>query len=268
MELREYALGIVSRGQLAAKLEAPPADVTDEAPGPALRIAEPTRDPRIAIVDARKGRVPPVIGYQDKHQRARIIHALANHELQAAELFAWALLAYPDTPPAFRRGLLAILVEEQKHFRLYEERLTSLGHAFGDFPVTGHFWKRVDDLRAPLDFICAMGLTFENANLDFASEYQQAALSCGDEETARALQIVHDEEIRHVAFAWRWLDKLGPAGEDRWETFVSHLKPPLGPGRARGKIFDRESRVEAGLDEEFIDRLETATALHPSGRPR
>jgi len=36
-------------------------------------------------------------------------HALANHELQAIELFAWAVLAFPDTPIAFRRGLIAIL---------------------------------------------------------------------------------------------------------------------------------------------------------------
>jgi len=29
-------------------------------------------------------------------QRALILHALANHELQAIELFAWALLAFTD----------------------------------------------------------------------------------------------------------------------------------------------------------------------------
>jgi len=268
MEVRDYALAVVSGDDLASKLAPPPADLTDERPGPALRVAAPGRCGRLLIAPPRQGRVPPLVGYQDKHQRARIIHALANHELQAAELFAWALLAFPDTPAAFRRGLVAILAEEQKHFRLYEERLASLGHSFGDFPLTGHFWHRVDDLASPLDFVCAMGLTFENANLDFAAEYAEAALRHGDDETARALDIVHEDEIRHVAFAYRWLDKLGPAGADRWQTYVSHLRPPLGPGRARGKSFDRDSRVRAGLDDDFIDRLETATAMHPSGRPR
>lgn len=267
MELREYAQRVVGESTLAAKIDAPPAELSDLEPGPPLRIAEPARPPELGIVGARQARVPPIIGYPDPHQRARILHALANHEFQAAELFAWAILAFPDTPAAFRRGLLSILVDEQRHFRLYEARLETLGHSFGDFPVTGHFWNRIGDIQSPLDFICAMGLTFENANLDFAAEYAEAARSFGDEETADVLELVHEEEIRHVAFAWRWLSKLAP-DEEPWSTYIAHLKPPLGPGRARGKSFDRSSRVRAGIDDDFIEKLATATSLHPSGRPR
>ena len=63
--------------------------------------------------------MPPIAGMRDPAQRARILHALANHELQAIELFAWALLAFPDAPLAFRRGLVAILADEQRHLALY-----------------------------------------------------------------------------------------------------------------------------------------------------
>src|SRR2546430_2292140 len=79
----------------------------------AIRIAAPGRPTELAIVAGRQARVPPVAGMRDPAQRARILHALANHELQAIELFAWAVLAYPDTPVAFRRGLVAILADEQ-----------------------------------------------------------------------------------------------------------------------------------------------------------
>ena len=110
---------MVGEATLAAKIDAPPAELTDQEPGAPLRIEEPARPPELAIVGARQARVPPIIGYPDPHQRARILHALANHEFQAAELFAWAIIAFPDTPAAFRRGLLSILVDEQRHFRLY-----------------------------------------------------------------------------------------------------------------------------------------------------
>src|SRR5690242_17176018 len=118
MNAREYALSIVTSDQLAAKLVPPPADLVLEDPDEPLRIAAPGRPANLAIASARSVKVPPVAGMRDPAQRARILHALANHELQAIELFAWALVAYPDAPVAFRRGLVAILADEQRHFGL------------------------------------------------------------------------------------------------------------------------------------------------------
>ena len=205
---------------------------------------------------------------QDVSQRRRILHAFANHELQAAELFAWMLLAFPDEPPSFRRGLLSILVEEQEHCELYIERLQALGGDFGDYPVTGHFWNRMADVETPLDFVCTMGLTFESANLDFGKEYALAAREVGDLETAIAIEKVHEDEIRHVAFAWRWLQRWKPEQASSWQTFTETLKFPLAPSRARGATMDRDSRVKAGLDDEFIDELERAEAKRPNGKSR
>lgn len=85
-----------------------------------------------------------------------------------------------------------------------------------------------------------MGLTFENANLDFAQEYADAATAIGDHETAAVLQRVHDEEIAHVHFAWVWLQKFSPT-TPAWDTYLAHLEFPLGPHRARGKTFDRDA---------------------------
>jgi uncharacterized ferritin-like protein (DUF455 family) len=203
---------------------------------------------------------------RDPAQRARIIHALANHELQAIELFAWALLAFPAAPIAFRRGLVAILADEQRHLALYCERLAAHGCRFGGHPVTGHFWNKLDALVDPLAFACVMGLTFENANLDFAGEYAAAARAAGDQATADVLDRVHADEIAHVHFAWVWLDKLGDG--DAWEQYVARVPPPLGPHRARGASFDREARERAGLSDAFIAKLEAIAPKRPSGEPR
>src|SRR4051794_34416247 len=105
------------------KLAPPPDDLELEDGEPALRIAGPGRPASLPIRRGRDARVPPIAGMRDPAQRARILHALANHELQAIELFAWALLAFPDAPLPFRRGLVAILAEEQRHCELYLARL-------------------------------------------------------------------------------------------------------------------------------------------------
>ena len=269
---RAYAERIVTATSLDGKLEPPPelgdaAFEYDAAPPPPRRLAAPGRPAELPIVPGRHTRVPPIQGMRDPQQRARILHALANHELQAIELFAWAVLAFPDTPIAFRRGLVAILADEQRHLRLYLERLAAHRVTFGDQPVTGHFWNKLEHLTGPCEFVCAMNLTFENANLDFAGDYARAAREVGDDATAVALDQVHEDEIRHVHFGWVWLRRL-TGTDDAWQAYLAHVKPPLGPARARGARFDREARRRAGFDDDFIAQLEASVPTRPSGQPR
>jgi uncharacterized ferritin-like protein (DUF455 family) len=266
MTARLYAHAIVTADTLAGKL-VPPGELVLEDREPPLVITAPGRPASLAIVSGRTARVPPIAGMPDPAQRARILHALANHELQAIELFAWALLAFPDAPIAFRRGLVAILADEQRHLGLYCARLAALGVTFGDQPVTGHFWNKLDHLGSPLEFVCAMGLTFENANLDFAGDYAAAARACGDHATADALLRVHEDEIAHVHFGWVWLEKLG-GGRDPWDAYTQTMKFPLGPKRARGAVLDRDARRRAGFSEAFIDALDAVAPTRPSGEPR
>jgi uncharacterized ferritin-like protein (DUF455 family) len=254
---RAYAEQIVQGTTLDAKLVPPPPDLELADPLPPLRLAAPGRPDNLRIVPVKRGIVPPVAGMHDPAQRARILHALANHELQAIELFAWALLAYPDAPALFRRGLVAILADEQRHFALYSDRMAAFHTRFGDHPVTGHFWNKLDHLETPLHFVCAMGLTFENANLDFATDYATAARACHDAATAAALDQVHTDEIAHVHFAWTWLRRLAP-DTDPWAAYVANTRPPLGPRRARGPTFHAEARRRAGFSEDFLAHLSEA----------
>lgn len=265
---RAWAKRVVLGAQLADKLEPPPDASVDADGSTPMRLATPGRPPELTIVPGRNARVPPIAGMSDPAQRVRILHALANHELQAIELFAWAVLAFADAPAAFRRGLVAIAADEQRHFTLYAARLAAHGTQFGALPVTGHFWGKLDHMRTPLEFACAMGLTFEAANLDFARDYADAARACGDTATADALERVHDDEIRHVHFGWTWLRRLGGDHADAWDAYRANIRPPLGPHRARGARLDREARRRAGFDDAFVERLAEIAPKRPSGAPR
>lgn len=253
MEIRDFAHTVLLTEDLDVKLAPAPAGLRDADPGPAFRAAAPGRPPHLRF---QKVDVPSIEGMADPAQRPRILHALANHELQAAELFAWALLAFPETPPEFRRGLLRILDDEQRHTRMYIARVEDAGARFGDFPVHGYFWGKVETITTPLRFLCAMSLTFENANLDHTEEYAEAARRAGDSKTATVIERVHRDEIDHVRFGWIWLQIFKEKDESAWDAFRANLTWPLRPARARGRIFDREGREAAGLDPDFIRRIE------------
>jgi uncharacterized ferritin-like protein (DUF455 family) len=254
MELRDFARLVLETEDLDLKLAPPSEALTDELPGLAYRAEGPGRPPGLRRVE-EKVEVPSIEGMPDPAQRPRILHALANHELQAAELFAWALLAFPDAPPEFRRGLAGILQDEQRHTRMYIGRLEDAGARFGDFPVNFYFWNKAAHIQSPLDFICAMSLTFENANLDHTVEYERAAKRAKDPKTAAVIAEVHRDEIEHVRFGWTWLQIWKGADESAFDVWQRHLTWPLRPFRARGTRFHREGREAAGLDPEFIRRL-------------
>lgn len=268
MELRAFARRIVETPDLDLKLARSDEALTDEEPGEPLRLTSPGRADTLRIVPAREAPVPGLDGMSDPAQRPRLIHAFANHELQAVELFAWALLAFPDAPADFRSGLLRILHDEQRHTRMYVSRLREFGVSFGDFPVSGYFWNKVDDIRTPAHFVCAMALTFENANLDHTTDSAEAARRAGDDKTAAVIDRVHEDEITHVAFGWRWLRYFKEPDQSMWEAYSANVTWPLRAAKAKGARFHPEGRVAAGLDEAFIARLEAAERdTVPDGKP-
>jgi uncharacterized ferritin-like protein (DUF455 family) len=188
-------------------------------------------------------------------------HTFLHHELQAAELMAWAVLAFPDTPLAFRRGQLAILDDEVRHMQLYRAYLEELGFAFGAFPVRDWFWERVPRAETPAQFVAVLGIGFEGGNLDHAARFA-ARLRAVDDEAGAAIEArVAEEEIPHARFALHWFEKF--AGAADFATWMRHLPPPLSPLVMRGEPIDREARRRAGFSDAFIDELARWSARAP-----
>lgn len=206
------------------------------------------------VVAARSARTPRPGALRDRGARARLVHTFLHHELQAAELFAWALLAFPRTPRAFRRGCLAICREELEHLALYREHLTRLGSVPGDFPVRDWFWERVPTVESPRSFVALLGMGLEGANLEHASNFAHSFRAAGDVAGAELLERVAQEEERHVSFAVRWYRRWSD-GVD-FDSWVAALPRPLTPKVLRGSPLAREARGRAGLDDAFLDRLE------------
>lgn len=187
--------------------------------------------------------------------RIRCLHTFANHELMALEMMAWALLAFPNAPRAFRLGLAKILQDEQRHFQLYCDLMSKKGTTFGDLPVNDHFWRLAGTISDPLDWVCTMHLTFEQANLDHAPFFGKIFEEVGDKDSAALMDIIFRDEVGHVGFGSRWLKKLKPEDVTLFQAYEAHCAPGNPPERAKGPGFQVEARKQAGLDEEFINQL-------------
>lgn len=259
--LREFAESIVLSETLEGKLMAPPRELVDEDRGARTTLTAPGRPGELRFTTERTP-MPKPTQLANAKKRAVCLHRFANHELQAIELMAWALLAYPEAPAGFRAGLLATLGEEQTHLGLYCERLAALGQPFGSLPVNDYFWGKVADLETPLHYLAAMGLTFEAANLDHSIAYRDAFARAGDEESAAILGRIHEDEIGHVRFAVSWTNRMKDPARSDLETYLAHVRFPLGLNRAKGPELRLETRVAAGFSKEFLEAIERVPSSH------
>jgi uncharacterized ferritin-like protein (DUF455 family) len=256
MELRQFALRVVESAALADKLTAPES-LTDRQPGPARVVDRPERSPLLAFPRQRlRDRLPGMSQLAEPRARGELLHRFANHELLALEIMAATLLRFPDAPRAFRLGIAATMVEEQRHLGLYLGRMAALGVEVGAVPVNDHFWRACADLRDPLDYVRRMSLTFEQANLDFTRAWRSRFAHVGDHETSEILRRVYDDELGHVRAGLVWLRRWKDPSTSDFRAWADGLPLALTPARARAPDFDREGRRAAGFDEEFIDGVE------------
>jgi len=257
MELHDFAEQVLFATTLEEKLRSPD-NITDERPGTELVTPQaPGRPRELRFKPSGSGKAdfPGLPRLERKEERDRLLHFFANHELLATELMALALLRFPEAPPAFRRGVLQTLKDEQEHTRLYLERMRECGMQFGELPVSGYFWRSVATMDSPMDYVAGLSLTFEQANLDFARHFASGFAAVGDAGTARLLEKIYRDEIGHVAYGLKWFRRWKNPQESDWEAFCRQLKFPLSPQRAKGLTLNVEGRRAAGFDPAFVDEL-------------
>ncbi len=263
--LERWCLDYVQSTSLAHKLA--PRDAPDprallfEEDAPERRLSAPGRPAQLQLVE-RSPAAPRPGAHVRASERARLVHTFVHHELQAAELFAWAILAFPRTPRPFRAGLYRLLGEELEHLALYRAHLDTLQCAFGAHPVRDWFWQRVAGSTTPAAFVALQGLGLEGANLDHCQRWAAHFRAAGDEAGARILERVQADEIGHVAFAARWFAHFSGAPLDyaRWRAA---LPAPLTPALLQGRPLALAARARAGLDEPFLAALAAEPRIDP-----
>ncbi len=188
--------------------------------------------------------------------RAAMLHALAHVEYSAIDLaFDVAGRFGGLFPRSFVDDWLSVGADEAMHFAILDRRLKTLGTAYGKLPAHAGLWEAAGatahDAAARL---AVVPMVLEARGLDVTPDTVARFEAAGDAASARILQRIYTDEIRHVGFGAKWFgylcanQSIPPA--PRWQHLVrmhfrGKLKPP----------FNDSARARAGLTRDFYEPL-------------
>ena len=214
-------------------------------PGEVIPVGVPGRPLRPELVHPRD---VPKRGLGSAHGRAALVHAVAHIEFNAINLALDACWRFRGMPADYYRDWLSVAQDEARHFMMLSQRLVELGHAYGDFPAHNGLWEAAE--KTAHDVLVRMALVprvLEARGLDVTPGIIQGLQGIGDTETVRILEVILDEEVRHVRIGTCWFHHCcAQRGLDSAETFVRlmaqhrmRIHPPV----------NRVARLLAGFTE-------------------
>ncbi len=180
--------------------------------------------------------------------RIALLHALAHIEWSAIDVaFDCAGRFGPEFPRAFVDDWLSVGADEAMHFAILDRRLHALGSRYGALPAHDGLWEAAaGTAHDALARLAVVPMVLEARGLDVTPETVARFEAAGDRASARILDRIYRDEIRHVGFGTTWFlhgcarNRFEPAAH--WRMLVTRhfrggLKPP----------FNDSARASAGL---------------------
>ncbi|WP_324261690.1 ferritin-like domain-containing protein [Altererythrobacter sp. H2] len=188
--------------------------------------------------------------------RVALWHALAHIEFVAIDLaLDMAGRFGEEMGQGFVSDFLAVAADEAMHFALLDRKLRSLGSHYGALPAHGGLWQAARDTAHDVAArLAVVPMVLEARGLDVTPATLERVRMQGDEQGARILQRILDDEIRHVGVGTKHFiahcQGRRESPESRWKTLVARhfhgsVKPP----------FNDSARLAAGLSRGFYASL-------------
>jgi uncharacterized ferritin-like protein (DUF455 family) len=221
---------------------------------PLRPIGAPGRPARPRLVDAAH---VPRRRLGSPRGRAALVHAVAHIEFNAINLALDAVYRFRDMPADYYGDWISVALDESRHFRLLEDRLEALGVAYGDLPAHNGLWEMAEKTAdSCLVRMALVPRVLEARGLDVTPGMIRRLEAAGDPETVAALEVILDEEVRHVAIGTRWFRHCCERGGlDPAATFLDLLRRHY-PRLPRGP-FNLDARYAAGFSKAEMDALES-----------
>jgi uncharacterized ferritin-like protein (DUF455 family) len=199
--------------------------------------------------------LPDKPGLASQAGQARLLHDLANIELQALELAVRTLSEFPDAPADFRMQLAEIAEGEGRHLELCLDGLEKLGYQWGSWNVHLCLWNTVSSEDSLLDRILIVHRYLEGSGLDAGESILKRLMGVGACGAKEAVEVIVREEVDHVLFGSRWYHQIAKElkidPEADFATRIAQIAQ-IAPRRER---LARDLRKRAGFTDAELDIL-------------
>ncbi|MEM7646139.1 MAG: DUF455 family protein [Pseudomonadota bacterium] len=209
-------------------------------PDPMMVPARPARDIEVRPIHQLGGR----IGLSLPEGKQKLIHDLANIELQAMELGVCTLVQFPWVHQEFREQLIAIILEEAKHLRLCLQALESLGGYWGKWPVHLGLWHAIHPKDSFLERLFIVHRYLEGSGLDSGDTILRRLSGVSSPIVKQTVKTIVDEEVGHVAFGNRWFEIYAKKWKVDSQSFFTRMCENL------QKKHPRKDKISVSLREQ------------------
>ena len=187
--------------------------------------------------------------------RAALVHAITHIEFNAINLALDAVYRFRDMPKQFYLDWMSVAADEVRHYQLLSTRLQSMGFSYGDFPAHNGLWQMArhtaDDCMIRMALVPRV---LEARGLDVTPGMIDRLTAVGDDETVRILEIILEEEVRHVEIGSYWFRNLcDQRGLEPESTFLALVKEHFSSS-LRGP-FNIPARMRAGFTQREMDAI-------------
>ncbi|SEJ08013.1 Uncharacterized conserved protein, contains ferritin-like DUF455 domain [Sphingomonas sp. OV641] len=188
--------------------------------------------------------------------RLALLHALAHIEFVAIDL-AFDIVGRfgAGYPRAFVDDWFSVGADEAMHFALLDRRLKALGSGYGALPAHAGLWEAASaTANDAVARLAVVPMALEARGLDVTPATVARFMAAGDETSARILQRIYTDEIRHVRFGTKWFEAscrerdLSPAAH--WQSLIAAQFS----GVVKGP-FNDSARDSAGLTREYYGAI-------------
>jgi uncharacterized ferritin-like protein (DUF455 family) len=184
--------------------------------------------------------------------RIALWHALAHIEFVAIDLALDMAGRFGESMgEGFVSDFLAVAADEAMHFALIARKLDSLGSGYGALPAHDGLWSAAQDTAHDVAArLAIVPMVLEARGLDVTPATLERVRAQGDENGAKILERILDDEISHVATGSKHFHAICSARDENPRESWQNLVKMHFAGSLKGP-FNDSARFAGGLPRDF-----------------